>query len=48
MGGLQDDLSIKDKVDLDVEYLKSQSFWLDMKILFITFIITLKRSGISH
>jgi len=44
----RDKLSIQEKVALDVEYLKRQSFWLDVKILFMTFTITLKRSGISH
>jgi len=44
----RDKLSIQDKVALDVEYLKRQSFWLDVKILFMTLAITFKHSGILH
>jgi len=44
----RDELSIKDKVALDVEYLNHQSFWLDMKILWMTFIRVIKRDGVSH
>ena len=44
----RDDLSISDKVALDVEYLNHQSFWFDMKILWMTFLKVLKRSGVSH
>tara|TARA_B110000008_G_scaffold225524_1_gene226666 strand:+ start:108 stop:647 length:540 start_codon:yes stop_codon:yes gene_type:complete len=32
----RDKLSIPEKVDLDVEYLNHQSFWFDLKILWIT------------
>ena len=34
----RDELSIPDKVSLDVEYLNRQSFWFDMKILWMTFL----------
>ena len=34
----RDELSIPDKVALDVEYLNRQSFWLDVKILWMTFL----------
>jgi len=44
----RDELSIPGKVALDVEYLKRQSFWLDMKILWMTFIKVIKRDGVSH
>jgi lipopolysaccharide/colanic/teichoic acid biosynthesis glycosyltransferase len=34
----RDELSIPDKVALDVESLNRQSFWLDVKILWMTFL----------
>jgi O-antigen biosynthesis protein WbqP len=44
----RDELSIADKVDLDVKYLRGQSFVLDITILWKTFTQVLKRDGISH
>ena len=44
----RDDLSIPDKVALDVEYLNRQSFWFDIKILWMTFLKVMKRDGVSH
>lgn len=44
----RDELSIYDKVVLDVEYLNCQSFWFDMKILSMTLFAVLKSDGISH
>jgi len=44
----RDKLSIPDKVALDVEYLNRQSFWFDMKILWMTFLKVIKRDGVSH
>jgi O-antigen biosynthesis protein WbqP len=44
----RDELSILDKVALDVEYLNHQSFWFDMKILWMTFLKVVKRDGVSH
>ena len=44
----RDELSIPDKVVLDVEYLNRQSFWFDMKILWMTFLKVIKRDGVSH
>jgi O-antigen biosynthesis protein WbqP len=44
----RDDLSIPDKVALDVEYMNCQSFWFDIRILWITFIKVIKRDGVSH
>jgi len=44
----RDELSIPDKVALDVEYLNRQSFWFDMKILWITFLRVANRDGVSH
>jgi O-antigen biosynthesis protein WbqP len=44
----RDELSIPDKVALDLEYLNRQSFWFDMKILWMTFLKVIKRDGVSH
>ena len=44
----RDDLSIPDKVALDAEYLNRQSFWFDMKILWMTFLKVVNRDGVSH
>ena len=44
----RDELSIPEKVLLDVEYLKHQSFWFDMKILWMTFLKVIQRDGVSH
>ena len=44
----RDKLSIPDKVALDVEYLNRQSFWFDIKILWMTFLKVVKRHGVSH
>ena len=44
----RDELSIPDKVELDVEYLNRQSFWFDIKILWMTFLKVINRDGVSH
>ncbi len=44
----RDILSVTDKVDLDVEYMHRQSFWFDMKILWMTFLKVIKQDGVSH
>ena len=44
----RDDLPIPVKVDYDEYYLKNQSFLLDMKILWMTFLKVVKREGVSH
>ena len=44
----RDELSIPDKVALDVEYLNRQSFWFDMKILWMTFLKVINQDGVSH
>lgn len=44
----RDELPIPDKVKLDVEYLHHQSFWLDIKIIFLTFLKVVLRDGIQH
>lgn len=37
----------EEKFGLDVEYVDKQSFWLDCKILLMTFLNVIKRKGIS-
>lgn len=44
----RDELPIPEKVKLDVEYLQRQSFWFDIKILWLTAIKVLRRDGVSH
>jgi O-antigen biosynthesis protein WbqP len=44
----RDELSIPDKVALDTEYLNRQSFWFDIKILWMTFLKVINRDGVSH
>jgi O-antigen biosynthesis protein WbqP len=44
----RDELSIINKVALDAEYLKRQSFWFDMKILWMTVLKVIKHDGVSH
>jgi len=44
----RDELSIPKKVALDTEYLNRQSFWFDMKILWMTLLRIIKRDGVSH
>lgn len=44
----RDELPIPEKVKLDVDYMKNQSFWLDLKIIFLTFVKVLRRDGIQH
>ena len=44
----RDDLSIPEKVGLDLEYLNYQSFWFDLKILWMTFLKVIGQNNISH
>ena len=44
----RDKLSVFDKVILDLECMNRQSFWFDMKILWMTFLKVLKKDGVSH
>jgi O-antigen biosynthesis protein WbqP len=44
----RDDLPIPVKVEFDAEYLRRQSFWFDLRILFLTVARVLKASGVSH
>ncbi|MDI1236120.1 MAG: sugar transferase [Polaromonas sp.] len=44
----RDELPIPQKVQLDAEYVRRQSFWFDLHILWITFVKVLRRDGVSH
>ena len=44
----RDELSIPDKLALDLEYMHRQSFWFDLKILWITFLKVFRQDGTSH
>lgn len=44
----RDELPIPEKVKLDVTYLHEQSFYLDIKIIFLTFLKVLRRDGVQH
>ena len=44
----RDELPISQKVELDVEYLRLQGFWFDIKILWLTFLKVVRRDGVSH
>jgi len=44
----RDDLSIPEKVLLEVEYMHKKSFWFDVKILWLTFLKVINRKGVSH
>ena len=44
----RDELPIPEKVALDVEYLEKQTFWFDMKILWMTVLKVVRRDGVSH
>jgi len=44
----RDELPIPEKVKLDVDYLQRRSFFLDMKIIFLTFLKVVHRDGITH
>ena len=44
----RDELPIPEKVALDIEYMKRQSFWFDLKIIFLTFLKVLRKDGITH
>ena len=44
----RDELPISKKVKFDVVYLKRQSLWFDIRILWLTFVKVLKRDGVSH
>ncbi len=44
----RDELPIPEKVKLDEEYLKRQSFMTDIKILSLTFLKVVQRDGVTH
>ena len=44
----RDELSIIDKVAFDEEYLELQSFWFDLKILWMTLLKVIARHNVSH
>jgi O-antigen biosynthesis protein WbqP len=44
----RDDLTIIQKVNLDIIYLQSKGLWFDIKILCRTFIKVVERDGVSH
>ena len=44
----RDELPIPEKVDFDVEYMERQSFWFDMKILWMTALKVVRRDSVSH
>lgn len=44
----RDELSIEEKVKFDYVYLQQQSFWLDLKILWMTAVQVVQAKGVSH
>ena len=44
----RDEIPIPQKVSLDKEYMKRQSLWFDIIILWMTFLKVLRRDGVSH
>jgi O-antigen biosynthesis protein WbqP len=44
----RDELSIADKVGFDVEYVNNKSLLFDLKILWMTFVKVIKRTGVTH
>ena len=44
----RDALSIVDKVRFDVQYLEERSFWMDVRIIYMTFVKVIRRSEVSH
>lgn len=44
----RDELPISQKVELDVQYMRRQSFFFDLKILALTFYKVLSKDGVTH
>ena len=44
----RDELPILDKVAFDIEYMRRQSFWFDLKIIWLTLLKVVRRDGVSH
>lgn len=44
----RDEIALEEKVRLDKEYLEIRGFWLDIKIIFLTFFKVLKSEGVKE
>lgn len=44
----RDELPIPQKVALDAEYLRRQSFWFDLRIIWLTALKVVRSDGVSH
>lgn len=44
----RDDLPIPEKVQLDAEYLRNRSFFMDFKIILLTFVTAVSGRGVRH
>lgn len=44
----RDELTIPEKVTMELEYMENKSFWFDLKILWMTILKVIKNSGVSH
>lgn len=44
----RDEIPIPEKVKLDAVYLRKQSFWFDIRILWMTFLKVVHRDNVSH
>ncbi len=44
----RDELPIPDKVKLDIEYYRCQSFFFDLKVIWLTVLRVIKSDGVSH
>lgn len=44
----RDEISIQDKVNLEIEYLNRKSICFDIKIIFLTFISVIRSKGVKH
>lgn len=44
----RDELTIDDKVKLDIEYMNRQSFLFDIRIIVLTFMKVVRKDGVSH
>ncbi len=44
----RDELPIPEKIALDMEYMERQSFWFDLKILWMTLLKVIRKDGVSH
>jgi len=44
----RDEISLKEKVKFEKEYLERKSTWFDIKIMALTFTSVLKSDGVKH